>query len=229
MAWIECQTVRTSAIPTCVGTRGAGPNGKEKHMSQQKKQVVLGHVYSVAVGGSYLPVRVDKSLGHGRYEGTTVRPDGPGGTVKFSTDRVRGDGVPEAQWRAKRATAPEAALEGAAAAASKVLGVPVGVVKPGAGQAVHVAPGRKKSARADRPVKERKTSGLDAAATVLAEAGAPLDSKTIVERMLAKGLWKTAGKTPAATIYAAMIREIAAKGADSRFRKTDRGTFALSK
>ena len=50
----------------------------------------------------------------------------------------------------------------------------------------------------------------------------------MVERMLAKGLWQTAGKTPAATIYAAIIREIAAKGADSRFRKVERGKFAVS-
>ena len=47
--------------------------------------------------------------------------------------------------------------------------------------------------------------------------------------MLAKGLWKTSGKTPAATIYAAIIREIAAKGSESRFRKVERGKFELAK
>ena len=64
---------------------------------------------------------------------------------------------------------------------------------------------------------------------MLADAGEPLNTKTMVERMLAKGLWKTGGKTPAATIYAAIIREIAAKGSKSRFRKTDRGKFTLAK
>jgi hypothetical protein len=43
--------------------------------------------------------------------------------------------------------------------------------------------------------------------------------------MLAKSLWKTGGKTPAATIYAAIIREIAQKGKDARFKKVDRGRF----
>ena len=72
-------------------------------------------------------------------------------------------------------------------------------------------------------------SGLDAAAKVLAEAGGPLGCKEMVERMLTKGLWKTSGKTPAATIYAAIIREIAKKGKDARFRKVDRGRFELAR
>jgi len=77
--------------------------------------------------------------------------------------------------------------------------------------------------------KAKRASGLDAAAQVLADAGQPLNTKTMVERMLAKGLWKTNGKTPAATIYAAIIREIAVKGEKSRFRKTERGHFELVK
>ena len=83
-----------------------------------------------------------------------------------------------------------------------------------------------------KPVRKRadgKMGGLDAAAQVLADAGEPLDTKTMVERMLDKGLWQTKGKTPAATIYAAIIREIAKKGDASRFRKTDRGKFTLAK
>ena len=75
----------------------------------------------------------------------------------------------------------------------------------------------------------KRPSGLDAAAKVLAEAGKPMSCKAIVDRMLAKGLWRTKGKTPAATIYAAIIREIAAKGNKARFCKTGRGRFALVK
>jgi hypothetical protein len=74
-----------------------------------------------------------------------------------------------------------------------------------------------------------KMSGLDAAAKVLADAGKPLTAQEIVDAMLAKGLWKTGGKTPHATIYAAMIREIAKKGSNGRFRKTDRGHFTVVK
>jgi hypothetical protein len=71
-------------------------------------------------------------------------------------------------------------------------------------------------------------TGLDAAATVLRDAGEPLDVKTVLARMLERGLWKTSGKTPAATIYSAIIREISGKGSNSRFQKSDRGRFTAT-
>jgi HB1, ASXL, restriction endonuclease HTH domain len=71
-------------------------------------------------------------------------------------------------------------------------------------------------------------SGLDAAAIVLREASTPLNAQDLVGLMLERGLWTTEGKTPAATIYAAMIREIKAKGSASRFLKADRGRFAAA-
>ena len=80
-----------------------------------------------------------------------------------------------------------------------------------------------------RDTRAKRPSGLDAAAQVLGQVGKPMSCKAIVERMLAQGLWQTKGKTPSATIYAAIIRHIAAKGQASRFRKTGRGKFALTK
>lgn len=77
-----------------------------------------------------------------------------------------------------------------------------------------------------RPV--AKLSALDAAAAVLAEADGPMGSKELVDRMLADGLWQTGGKTPANTLYAAILREIGKKGDASRFRKVGRGRFALT-
>jgi hypothetical protein len=76
--------------------------------------------------------------------------------------------------------------------------------------------------------KERKPSGLDVAAQVLADKGEPMTCKDIVETMLAKGMWTTGGKTPAATIYSAMLREIDGKPGESRFVKTGRGLFGLT-
>ena len=75
----------------------------------------------------------------------------------------------------------------------------------------------------------KRPSGLDAAAKALAEAGKSMNCKSIVDRMLAQGLWHTEGKTPPATIYAAIIREIAAKGDKARFHKVGRGQFSLAK
>jgi len=169
-----------------------------------KKQIQIGLVYSAKVGGTFLPVRIDKSLGHGRYEGV-VMPSGA--TVKFSTDSVKGDGETVEQWHARRKPKERA------------LPTPVAAAK---------AEKPKKVAKA-KEKKERKPSGLDAAAQVLDEAGEPLNAKEIVDRMLKRKLWQTGGETPHATIYAAMIREIAVKGGESRFRKVERGKFALAK
>ncbi len=72
-------------------------------------------------------------------------------------------------------------------------------------------------------------SGLDAAAKVLEEADEPLRCKEIAERALEAGYWASDGKTPHATIYASIIREIANKGEESRFEKVGRGKFALVK
>ena len=84
-----------------------------------------------------------------------------------------------------------------------------------------------------KPAKKREgMSGLNAAAKVLADAGQPMTCKQMVEKMLAKGLWTTSGKTPSATIYSAILREINTKGKDSggsRFVKTERGKFQLQK
>lgn len=74
-----------------------------------------------------------------------------------------------------------------------------------------------------------RMSALDAASRVLAEEGKPLGCQKLVGLMAGKGYWVSpAGKTPAATLYAAMSREIAPKGERSRFRKAGRGTFALN-
>ena len=52
-------------------------------------------------------------------------------------------------------------------------------------------------------------------------------AKEMIEAAEAKGYWKSpGGKTPHATLYSAIIREIKAKGAEARFRKADRGKFA---
>jgi len=53
--------------------------------------------------------------------------------------------------------------------------------------------------------------------------------KEIVEVAFAKGYWKSNGKTPAATVYSAIIREISAKGKESRFKKVERGKFASNR
>jgi hypothetical protein len=65
---------------------------------------------------------------------------------------------------------------------------------------------------------------------VLSAAKEPMKAKEMIEMMGKKGLWSSPnGKTPEASLYAAVIREIAAKGNEARFVKTDRGSFAAAK
>ena len=75
-------------------------------------------------------------------------------------------------------------------------------------------------------VKAKRVSALDAAHTVLVKAGSAMASKELIAAMAESGLWQSpGGKTPWATLYAAMSREIALKGKDARFRKVERGQF----
>jgi hypothetical protein len=73
-------------------------------------------------------------------------------------------------------------------------------------------------------------SALDAAAQVLSEKGTAFTCKELIGLMAAQGYWSsTAGKTPHATLAAAIQREIAVKGATSRFTKAAPGRFALAR
>ena len=78
--------------------------------------------------------------------------------------------------------------------------------------------------------KPKRMSALDAAAQVLAKAKEPLGAKALIEAMAQQGLWSSpGGQTPHSTLYAAMIREIATKGTQARFKKVDRGQFTANR
>jgi len=83
--------------------------------------------------------------------------------------------------------------------------------------------------KAAKPPQEKKVSQLAAAAQVLASAGEPMNCTQMIEAMTKKGLWSSPkGKTPQATTYSAILREIKTKGKDARFKKTERGHFKHS-
>ena len=90
-----------------------------------------------------------------------------------------------------------------------------------------------KTPQAPKPAKEpkpKRVSALDAAAQVLAASEVPMRAKEMIAAMESKGLWRSpGGKTPEATLYAAIIREIAAKGTAARFKKHERGVFVAGK
>ncbi|MDR0609167.1 MAG: winged helix-turn-helix domain-containing protein [Planctomycetaceae bacterium] len=71
-------------------------------------------------------------------------------------------------------------------------------------------------------------SGLDAAYRVLQEEGRPMRVKEILKLALEKGYCELRGRTPDATVSAAMETEMKRKGKDSRFIKVDKGLFAVA-
>jgi len=97
-------------------------------------------------------------------------------------------------------------------------------------------PNKKKSAKAAKPQRAQKAaaaatpkklSALNAAVRVLDETKQAMSCPELIEVMATKGYWTSpGGKTPAATLYASMLRELQKKGKEARFKKTERGKFA---
>jgi hypothetical protein len=88
------------------------------------------------------------------------------------------------------------------------------------------APEAKPAAKKAKAAKPERMSALEAAAKILTDAGTPMNAKEMIEAMAAKGYWtNSGGKTPHATLYAAIAKEIAVKGKEARFRKSSKGHF----
>ncbi len=217
----------------------------------KKNEVKVGQTYRVKVSGSMADVRITGVSPHGGWDGVNVATNRKvriksaqrlrGKTPRRPSKRKRIVSLAEYEAEAER---EQASAERAAGRVRKDIAKAVSAVVSGdLAKGVTVPTGAKRAKKATgktkAPAKRRtgqrdakgakRTSGLDAAAQVLAKAKEPLGAKEMVERMLAKGLWRTGGKTPSATIYSAIIREIATKGADARFRKAARGKFELAK
>ncbi len=222
----------------------------------KKADVQIGTHYRAKVSGQMTTVRIDAENANGGWNATNVRT-GKAVRIK-SAQRLRGETRgPSQKMDAEQAQAIHAADQANARKAEQRAASPDGQTaseramaesaedatrakkssqaKPKAKAATKADTGERRvrayrqagcGAKAD--AKAKKPSGLDAAARVLADAGEPLSAKEIVALMLGRKLWSTNGKTPHATIYAAIIREIQTKGDAARFRKAGRGKFELA-
>jgi hypothetical protein len=175
----------------------------------KRDEVQIGKVYTAKVTDKLVPVRIDGENRHGGWDATNLAT---GKKVRIkSAQRLRGE-----------ADKPKRAGRKAAQAEAQVAAE--GAIPQSATPGDEAKPRRRPPKGESKP---KRTSGLDAAARVLEETGRPMTAKEIVAQAEAKGYWKSpGGKTPHATVYSAIIREIATKGSESRFRKTERGKFA---
>jgi len=211
----------------------------------EKADVKVGSLYAAKVSGKVVPVRVDSVNGRGGWDATNTATNKK---VRIkSARRLRGPwakkgakGDATAKAAAKDATRANVGGEGAAPGDAKAakkakveawrkdVAAKVAKPDPELDKAVAAAEKDRKAKKAKAP-REKKVSLLDVAAEVLAKAKEPMDCKTIIEKVLATGRWQTKGKTPAATLYSAIVREIAKKKDDSRFMKVERGKFKAVK
>ena len=100
--------------------------------------------------------------------------------------------------------------------------------KAAAPKATKAASGRNVGQKGAPQAKEKRVGLVDAAIQVMKAAGKPMNCKDIVKVILEKKLWETTGKTPDATLYSSILRDIQKKGAEARFKKVERGQFALN-
>jgi hypothetical protein len=230
--------------------RSAACTNHERSEVMKKDQVKIGGTYVAKVSDRLTTVRI---TGESRYGGWDAVNTKTGKAIRIkSAQRLRG---PAALTRAEVQAAKTAVAAHVGAGAKPAAGSAKDAKVASALAEEKLSPGAKadlakvreaaakpdpaldkaladagkakaeKKARAKGP---KKASLLDLAAEVLAKAGKPMGCKEIVEQVLKSGRWTTKGKTPPATLYSAIIREIATKGKASRFRKTDRGQFAAT-
>jgi hypothetical protein len=185
----------------------------------KKNEVKIGAVYTAKVSDKVVEVRIDGENRHGGWDATNLATNKK---VRIkSPQRLRSEVKTGSKKKAGAAKSADPAGLDVTPTVEIVTGEPV--PEPAK---------REKKARKAAPDKPKRVSALDAAAEILKAKGQPMRAKDLIEAMATKGLWASPnGKTPEATLYAAMIREIrraAETGTVSRFRKTDRGMFTFT-
>jgi hypothetical protein len=189
----------------------------------QKAHVHIGGTYSAKVSGKLTTIRIDAEKPNGGWSATNLatgktvqiksarrlrRPTGPDGTVVANKPKTGKTTTPAKAVRTGDAPRSQLDLE----------------------ETTKLEAARAKKAKAKADGQAKKLSAINAAAQVLAESKRPMTSRELIETMAAKKLWTSpGGQTPHATLYAAILREINTKGKDARFKKAERGKFAVTR
>jgi hypothetical protein len=167
--------------------------------------------------------RIRKGLDAGLLHVTLVAPDGDRERLALAPeDRVtvvgKDSGVGRGKSEGKKVKGKAAVKAKSAPAAAAASATPA--ARP-EGKTSKASRGQQKAKA------EKKMSCLDAAAKLLTETGQSMSCQELIQTMAAKDYWiSPAGKTPQATLCAAIAREIRAKKNQARFRKTGPGRFA---
>ncbi|MBN1489779.1 MAG: winged helix-turn-helix domain-containing protein [Phycisphaerae bacterium] len=178
----------------------------------RKDDVKIGGIYTAKVTNKVVPVRIDAVKGAGWSATNTVT----GKKIYIKSVRRLRTAVPAKGAKPTQATTAKDATQAPTLATGANRAAKAGK---------DANPQRAATRAKQGEPKAKRPSGLDAAARVLAESGKPMTCRQIVEAAFQQKYWTSDGLTPYATIYSAMIREIAQKGTTARFKKIGRGRF----
>ena len=196
----------------------------------KKESVKLGAVYACKVSGEIQPVRLEKANPHGGWDAINVRTH-KAVRVK-SSQRLRGlwpkKTMPIVSEKAECQADDKGVAEVEKGNLVEGVTVPEVTKRRKATKDTTGHPGRDTGETGATGAKPERNSLLNLAAKALAEASEPMNCQQMVEKILVTGLWQTKGRTPWATLYSAVIREIATKGEAARFRKVENGKFAAA-
>jgi hypothetical protein len=182
----------------------------------KQEQIEIGNVYTAKVTDKVVPVRIDAE-----------HPSGGWHAVNTTTNRKVH--IKSAAKLRKQIKVPnaEATKPAAKQPAKKKLTVAERRARFAASSAKPKSDAPA-TTKADAP-KEKRLSLIDAAIQVLSDAKHPMSTKQMVEQITEQGLWSPGtGKTPHATLYSAILRELQKKRSDARFTKVERGQFTLA-
>jgi FtsZ-interacting cell division protein ZipA len=209
----------------------------------KKDQVQIGQLYAAKITDKIVPVRIDAEHKDGGWTATNTQTNRKvriktaqklrnriGTTPKDDDDKPATRQPTKKKLSAaerKKLLAQHKADQENARLREEREASPEGMTASEAAMSKSAKPNRTKKPK-DAPAKEKKLSLIGAAAQVLAKNKAPMTCKDMVNEVIAAGLWTLGdGKTPHATLYSAILRDL--KSETPRFEKVDRGQFKLAK
>jgi hypothetical protein len=186
----------------------------------KKAEVKIGGKYYANVSGNRCEIQIDAEKPRGGWDATNLAT-GKKILIK-SAQRLQGE-VGARRGRAKVTTEGNVTVVENEPATVETIGG-----ESSTALAVLKKPRKAKSATTESgDAGEKRLSCVAAALKVLGESSEPMNAQELITAMQAKGYWTSpGGKTPHATLYSAILRDLA-KGDDSKFVKTERGRFTV--
>jgi hypothetical protein len=188
----------------------------------KKAEVKIGGKYYANVSGARCEIQIDAEKPRGGWDATNLAT-GKKILIK-SAQRLQGE-VGARRGRAKVTTEGNVTIVENEPATVETFGGDTSTAV-----AVLKKPRKTKTVAtetADADTGEKRLSCVAAALKVLGESSDPMNAQELITAMEAKGYWTSpGGKTPHATLYSAILRDLA-RGDESRFVKTERGRFTV--